>query len=142
MGSRRDARLALTLVAAALGGCASYGSHLTASTLEPGTRELSLNADALVVVEEGRIVSVEAFDGARVPAGVPVDHYPNALLCPGFVDTHVHFPQLEVIGSFGTQLLEWLDRYTFPAEMKFADGAYARRVARLFQHPYAKSKLR
>ncbi|MDQ0394549.1 guanine deaminase [Labrys monachus] len=93
---------------------------------------LAYRDDALVVIEAGRIVSVEDYDPARLPAGMPVDHYPDAIICAGFVDTHVHFPQMEVIGAFGTQLLEWLDRYTFPAEMKFADEAYSRRVARLF----------
>jgi guanine deaminase len=47
----------------------------------------------------------------------------------GFVDCHVHYPQCEVIGSYGEQLLEWLNRYTFPAEQKFADPDYARGVA-------------
>ena len=47
----------------------------------------------------------------------------------GFVDCHVHYPQCEVIASYGEQLLEWLNRYTFPAEQKFADPDYASAMA-------------
>lgn len=49
------------------------------------------------------------------------------LLLPGFVDAHVHYPQTEMIGAFGEQLLEWLTTYTFPVESQFADAEYARR---------------
>lgn len=52
------------------------------------------------------------------------------LLSPGFVDTHLHAPQLEMIGSYGGHLLEWLERYTFPTEAMFADTRHAARVAR------------
>jgi guanine deaminase len=93
---------------------------------------LLVREDALILIGEGRIRSVAAFDEATVPAGVAVEHYPDALITPGFVDTHVHYPQLEVIGAFGTKLLDWLERYTFPAESRFADRAYADRVADLF----------
>ncbi|MDQ0469720.1 guanine deaminase [Labrys wisconsinensis] len=88
--------------------------------------------DALILIEDGRIVSVGAFAAAEVPAGVPVEHYPDALLASGFIDTHVHYSQLEMVGAFGARLLEWLERYTFPAELRFADKAHADRVAALF----------
>ncbi len=61
-----------------------------------------------------------------------VEHYPNDLIMAGFVDCHVHYPQYEVIASYGEQLLEWLNRYTFPAEMKFRDAGYARQAADFF----------
>lgn len=54
------------------------------------------------------------------------------LLLPGFVDTHVHYPQTEMIGAFGEQLLEWLTTYTFPVESQFADEAYAKEIAEFF----------
>ncbi|MCW7538747.1 guanine deaminase [Aquabacterium sp. A7-Y] len=54
------------------------------------------------------------------------------LITPGLIDTHVHAPQIDVIASFGTELLEWLNTYTFPAERKFADPEEARRGSRLF----------
>ena len=58
-----------------------------------------------------------------------VDLGPTHLISPGFVDTHLHAPQLEMIGSYGGQLLEWLNRYTFPTEMKFADTDHAQEIA-------------
>ena len=54
------------------------------------------------------------------------------LLLPGFIDTHVHSPQLDVIASWGTELLDWLERYTFPAEARHADPAFAQAAAALF----------
>src|SRR2546423_4658973 len=54
------------------------------------------------------------------------------LMTPGFFDTHLHAPQLEMIGSYGGRLLEWLNRYTFPTEAKFADPEHARVIAKAF----------
>src|SRR2546423_9692102 len=54
------------------------------------------------------------------------------LMTPGFFDTHLHAPQLEMIGSYGGRLLEWLNRYTFPTEAKFADPEHARLIATAF----------
>jgi len=54
------------------------------------------------------------------------------LLMPGFIDTHVHCPQLDVIASWGRELLDWLDTYTFPAESRHADPAVAGPAAALF----------
>lgn len=56
----------------------------------------------------------------------------DKLLLPGFIDTHVHYPQTEMIGAFGEQLLEWLSTYTFPVESQFADNAYAAEIAEFF----------
>ncbi|TGV63162.1 guanine deaminase, partial [Mesorhizobium sp. M00.F.Ca.ET.158.01.1.1] len=60
-----------------------------------------------------------------------IDHRPHLLL-PGFIDTHVHFPQMQVIASYGAELLDWLNTYTFPEETKFANAQHGRRIARLF----------
>ena len=51
---------------------------------------------------------------------------------PGFIDTHVHYVQTGMIASYGAQLLDWLDRYAFPAEMAFKDAAHAEAMARVF----------
>ena len=53
-------------------------------------------------------------------------------MLPGLIDTHIHYPQTQVIGSYGAQLLEWLQKYTFVEEQKFDDPAHAERVARFF----------
>ncbi|MGZ4430000.1 MAG: amidohydrolase family protein, partial [Nocardioidaceae bacterium] len=64
--------------------------------------------------------------------GEPATHLDGGLLVPGFVDTHVHFPQIRAIGGLGLPLLDWLERYALPEESKLADQAYARAVAAEF----------
>ena len=64
--------------------------------------------------------------------GVAVTHLPGKILAPGFIDLHVHFPQIDVIGSPAEGLLPWLENYTFPHEARFADPAYAAGVAQVF----------
>lgn len=90
--------------------------------------------DGLLLVEDGRIAAVgDARDFApALPPGIPVDRYPDCLILPGLIDTHVHYPQTRVIASYGTQLLEWLQRYTFPEEARLADPGYAETTARFF----------
>jgi guanine deaminase len=90
--------------------------------------------DGIVVVADGRIAHVG--DAAALlptlPPEVAIDHHPGALVIPGFIDLHIHYPQTQVIASYGTQLLEWLQKYTFPEEQKFADAGHAAAVARFF----------
>lgn len=90
--------------------------------------------DALVVVSDGRIAAFGPYAqlAPTLPAGVEPVHYPDAVISAGFIDAHVHFPQLQIIGAYGTQLLEWLETYTFVAEQQFADADHAALVARLF----------
>ncbi len=83
----------------------------------------------LAVSGEGRIVSVG--DWSDAPEGEVVE-LSQKLIAPGFIDTHLHAPQLEMIGSYGGHLLEWLNRYTFPTERQFEEPEHARRVARAF----------
>jgi len=85
----------------------------------------------VAVDDDGRIVAVG--DAADAPKDAEViDHGDGALITPGLIDTHLHAPQLEMIGSYGGHLLEWLNRYTFPTERKFADPEHARSVAKSF----------
>ena len=58
---------------------------------------------------------------------------------PGFIDPHIHFPQTQVIASYGAQLLEWLEKYTFVEEQKFADPAHAARNAEFFLDELARN---
>ena len=83
----------------------------------------------LMVDEQGRIVGAQA--EAPGPDWQRVDHR-GRLLMPGFIDTHVHCPQLDVIGSWGAGLLDWLETYTFPAELRHADPAVAADAAAHF----------
>jgi len=90
--------------------------------------------DGLLVVDGGHVVNAgeAAVLLAELPADTPVRDFSGKLIVPGFIDCHVHFPQLDIIGSYGAQLLDWLNQYAFPEEAKFADPDYAREVARAF----------
>ena len=90
--------------------------------------------DGLLLVDDGKVVA--AGDAETLLAGpaahADVTDHRGRLLVPGFVDCHVHFPQLDIIGSFGAQLLDWLNQYAYPAEQQFADPDHAREVAAAF----------
>lgn len=91
--------------------------------------------DGILIVEDGRIQSVgKSIDQIqKIPKEIDIKTYEkNHLILPGFVDAHIHFPQMGMIGSYGEQLLEWLDKYTFPFEMRFSDKKYAQKMATLF----------
>ena len=82
-----------------------------------------------VLVEHGRIAAVQPHDP---PEGWPRIDHAGCLVLPGFIDTHVHSAQLDVIGAWGTQLLDWLHTHTFPAEQRMADPAHAARMSGTF----------
>ena len=91
--------------------------------------------DAIVVLEDGKITRFGPADriGRDLPTGIEIrDYGKDALISAGFVDCHVHFPQTPVIAAYGSQLLDWLNKYTYPAELKFADKEFSREVARVF----------
>lgn len=86
-----------------------------------------------VLVRDGRIAAVGDFAAVAAEAADArvVDHRPHLIL-PGFIDAHVHMPQMQVIASYGAELLDWLNTYTFPEETRFRDSQHGRRIARLF----------
>ena len=85
--------------------------------------------DHWLLIEGGRIVAVQA--DAPGPGWTRVEHR-GRLILPGFIDSHVHSAQLDVIGAWGSPLLDWLDRHTFPAEQRFADAGHAAQQSALF----------
>jgi len=91
------------------------------------------DSDGAVVIENGGIreMGTAADVLARNP-GIVVDHYPGHLVLAGFVDCHIHYPQTRVIASYGAQLIDWLNTYTFPAELAFADPGHAAAAAEVF----------
>jgi guanine deaminase len=97
--------------------------------------------DGIVLIKDGRIEQVggAAELEARLPAGLTIDHHPAMLIMPGFIDTHIHYPQTQVIASYGAQLLEWLEKYTFVEEQKFADPEHASRNAEFFLDELARN---
>ncbi|WP_442108886.1 guanine deaminase [Pseudomonas sp. NUPR-001] len=90
--------------------------------------------DGLLLIDNGKISALgHASDLLpTLAADIEVQHYQDALITPGFIDTHIHFPQTGMIGSYGEQLLDWLNTYTFPCEKQFADKAHADKVAKIF----------
>ncbi len=95
-----------------------------------GSDACRFESDAIVAMAEGRIVDCGGASDvqSRLPPQTPVTRYENALISAGFIDAHVHYPQLPVIGAGGMPLLDWLTAYTFPAEARFGDAAYARDI--------------
>ncbi len=91
-------------------------------------------SDGLLVIENGQIKMLGHTDDllSILDKNVKVTVHPNSLITPGFIDTHIHYPQTEMIASYGEQLLQWLEKYTFPTEAKFADKNYAREIADRF----------
>ena len=86
--------------------------------------------DGAVLIEDGRISAVGAAgDLLQAHPGARVTEYGNHLICAGFVDAHVHYPQTAIIASWGKRLIDWLNTYTFPEEMRFHDAAFARETA-------------
>lgn len=97
------------------------------------TAAYSYIEDGAILMQDGRITAQGPYaEIAPQAAGAEVvDHRPH-LLMPGFIDLHLHFPQVQVVASWGEQLLDWLNTYTFPAEVQFADAGHAERMARGF----------
>jgi guanine deaminase len=103
-------------------------------TAEPGWGVVDSGAvrfrpDHWLLIENGRIQGAQA----EAPGeGWERHDHRGRLILPGFIDTHVHMPQLDVIASYGTELLDWLNTYTFPAEIRFADPKHSQAGAALF----------
>jgi guanine deaminase len=88
--------------------------------------------DGLMILENGKIMDFGEYSSLS-------DRYPHisietntGIILPGFIDLHIHCPQTEIIGAYGEQLLEWLDKYVFPTESKFKDINYARKISSFF----------
>ncbi|GGE41219.1 guanine deaminase [Primorskyibacter flagellatus] len=96
----------------------------------PPEEALRIETDWGLIVERGQISAIgPAADLRRDWPGTTEIVYGSDLICPGFVDAHVHYPQTAIIASWGKRLIDWLNSYTFPEEMRFADPAYAAEVA-------------
>jgi guanine deaminase len=90
--------------------------------------------DGGVLARDGRIAAVGEYASVARQAGPEtrtIDHRPHLIL-PGFIDAHAHFPQMQIIASYGAELLDWLNNYTFPEETRFFNPQHGRRIARIF----------
>ena len=112
----------------------AYLSYRGDPFAEPLAATVEYESDGMIVMRDGRIVECGPASSVRdaVPDGAEVTRYDDSLILPGFIDCHVHYPQTQIIGAYGRQLMEWLDEYTFVAEMHFKDEEHAREIARVF----------
>ncbi|APX10949.1 guanine deaminase [Tateyamaria omphalii] len=94
----------------------------------PWAEAVRIEQNGAVLVQDGRIVATGADAMAKGAHATRHDH-PGHLICPGFVDAHAHYPQTAIIASWGKRLIDWLNTYTFPEEMRFGDPAYAEATA-------------
>lgn len=106
--------------------------YFTASPLTC-TKPYEYFADGALVVSGGKVIHAGPYESlsARYPSAEVFD-YSGYLIMPGLIDSHIHYPQTEIIGMYGKQLLDWLDEYVFPTEQTFLSPEVAERVARLF----------
>ena len=114
-------------------------AHFPNANHEPG-KAFCFVRDGGLVIDQQRIVAVGSF--AEMTNDYPqatVTDYRGKLIIPGLIDSHVHYPQTEMIASYGEQLLTWLENYTFPTEMKFADPDYAAASAEIFINQLVKN---
>ena len=95
----------------------------------PPEEALTVSSEA-IAVRGGRILAIAPLADLRAAhPEAQVHDYGDALISPGFIDGHVHYPQTAIVASWGKRLIDWLETYTFPEEARFGDPAYARTVA-------------
>jgi len=97
--------------------------------------------DGMLVVEDGKIIQCGSTSEIMklIDASMPIHHYPAGIILPGFIDTHIHYVQTDIVGSYGKQLLDWLEQYTFPAEKEFSSYEHCKKVAKRFMDEMLKS---
>lgn len=89
--------------------------------------------DGVLAVSEGKILATGSFvEMKKCFSDASVTDFSGKLLMPGFIDAHIHYPQSEIIGMYGRQLLDWLHEYTFPAETMFSSPEHADYIADFF----------
>ncbi len=103
----------------------------TPALSDPGLHGVRYRTDHWLLIEDGRIAGTQAATEPLDASWSREDHS-GRLILPGFIDTHVHSPQLDVIASYGSELLDWLNNYTFPAERAYADADLAEAGAARF----------
>lgn len=90
--------------------------------------------DGLMLVRSGKVEWFGQWEEGKhlIPEGIRVRDYSGKMIVPGFIDTHIHYPQSEMVGAYGELLLEWLNKHTFPAERRYNDIEYAREMSAFF----------
>ncbi len=101
---------------------------------KPAEECIVFEEDGIVVIDDGKITAFGPASEIAPTLGpdVPVERYTDSYIIPGFIDCHIHYPQTEIIGAYGKQLIDWLNKYTFVAEQKFSNKEHASEVAKVF----------
>ncbi|MBC7204126.1 MAG: guanine deaminase [Pusillimonas sp.] len=108
--------------------------------IEGDAQTLVHELNGLIIINSGTIEYAGSYSsGSTLLQNCPVRSYPDRLITPGFIDTHVHYPQLPIIGAYGAQLIDWLNTYTFVAEQRYDDLSYAGQVSRVFLDELARN---
>lgn len=102
--------------------------------LFPIDEVMTIETDGIVVLEGNKIIDIGPASEVktRLNDDTQIETYTNCIVMPGFIDSHVHYPQTQMIAAYGEQLLEWLNTYTFPVEQQFGNKEYARKIADFF----------
>jgi len=106
---------------------ADPGSAVSSNAVEYFADGVLLVADGLVSEVGPAVVLLPSLSG-----DIELTDLTGKLIIPGMIDCHVHYPQIDIIASYGEQLLDWLNKYAFPVEEKFSDLSYASEVANFF----------
>ncbi|WP_372882227.1 guanine deaminase [Psychromonas sp.] len=88
--------------------------------------------DGLMVIDKGKIKSLKPCTTADLSLYRNIEDQRGKLIVPGFIDTHIHYPQTQMIASYSEQLLQWLKTHTYPTEKQFSDHRHARYISRFF----------
>ncbi len=119
-------------------GLAAWQASILHFLSDPGEGDAPASYEyydrGLLVVEDGLVRALGPAHelAASLPLGTVVHEFEDALIVPGFVDTHTHFVQTDIVASPGRQLLDWLEHYTFPEEERFASAEHALAVAEFY----------
>jgi guanine deaminase len=97
-----------------------------------GSEAIQYIENGTLLIENGHVVACGPANTINVSDDTERHDLGSKLIVPGFVDTHIHYPQVDVIASYGTQLLDWLERYVFPEESRYSDSDISRATASFF----------
>ena len=98
------------------------------------TGSFNYSDDSAILIKDGIIEKIGSFEEikSKLPNNINIiDHRPN-LIVPGFIDTHLHFPQVQIVASYASNLLEWLNKYTFIEEQKYRNISHSKAMAKKF----------
>ena len=126
----------MAITSAGNAGLQAYRASLLHFTNDPAfhLQAYAWHEDGLLIVNAGKVQAAGDYAQLKnsLPEDIAVQDYRGKLIIPGFIDTHIHYPQTDMIASPAPGLLPWLETYTFPTERKFADPEHAGEVARFF----------